>query len=1505
MKKSTSAGFMLILLWLVSSSSLSAHSGISSTTTQQDALSILQKAPGGSDLIFAVDDKWQARTTTMSAHSTIYAVDVEGTKIYVGGTFERINDILMNNVAMYDMETQTWSPLSYGPSDIFVGVSGTVYAIDAVGNDVFIGGTFTNTASGALNHIARFNTDYFYSLQAGDNTQNGVNGTVWTIKALEVVSETKSIAEVSNGGPQYILWVGGQFTQAGGAPANKIALYTSGNVYNTGWIPLNASIVPDGNVYDIIFDSVENVYFTGSFTTIGDVNGTKGVAKCTYEEGLICTPGAIGNGLTGTGNALAIMDGDLYVGGGISHAWGENQDIPVDRLAKFDFDTNEWTGFDTNFGNTIYALYADDTNLYVGGSFSQVSDDLSAPGLAIYDSVNDAWKAAGSGLNYLNIFTGVTWDLAKFSGEISGSTQNQLFVGGQFSTAGGKATVNLASWDATSLIPPQIILNSPSDNATNQPFAPTLKWQLATYASSYDLQISTSSDFSDEDAIVYTKDGLTVEFKIAGIFTDPPTFEHIVDSDLDYNTTYFWRVRGNSDDGSGLWSTTRIFETLAGSVTKTAPVDDADLQSVTPEFKWLQSSEVTKYKIIVSTSADLSSPVIDEILDFRTGKVIGNLNAESTHTYTPSTPLNYLSTYYWNVVGLNSSDEEGVTNDIFQFETAPQVPDKVDLSAPENDRNNISVSPTFIWFHSARSINYSFQLATDSEFNNIVLDEDISVPTLKQIIGFTEEYIPSFTPEEDLDNDTRYHWRVRGENGGGNGEWSNTWNFRTLWPAPPVIVVVSPSDGATDQPIRPTLTWEDQPYANWYYLEIYDNINLTGTPVYSKDEIFSGFGDAKAIGSGENTSEVNIVEFTIDSDLDYSTQYFWQVRGKNNTDDGAFSTKRSFTTLIAAPDQVMFISPAHETFADSNPPKFTWEEADRAESYELQIPNLSDFDDLIVDKTGITDIEYTIEMTLDPTREWGARIRAINSTGPGEWSETLIFGVPPVKVTLNSPGNGTDDIELKPEFSWNSVSTGSSYQIQVSADSEFGSFIIDESVTPNIAKSLANADELNNGVLTFKPENELLSNTKYYWRVRATNTNNASGLWSETWNFTTESGTPEVISLIAPGNTTTKQIIRPVFTWEGDNLATSYTLQLATTNQFTTGLQSFTIPSGTTFTPEADLAYSTTYFWRVRANNDAIQGPFSATWSFTTIADPKPYQPTVNFPSNGETNIHPQPEFSWEDMGEGVTYDLDISLNNTYSPTVISKRGLTTSTYTSEVLLQVNTTYWWRVRAVNSFGTGEWNDFFRFTTTQATNPSAVQNIQARPITVKAVAGNLPSVLTTGAFEVTWDPPLWDGGSPITEYRIIYRLATESTWTVYERPPSTETEAIIGGFTPGETYAFDVLAVNALGASLPTEDPLVVTSIELEELPSEITLRQNYPNPFNPTTIIRYALPVGGQVSLEVYSMLGQRMVVLVQGTQPAGWHTINVDASGWSSGTYIYRLQTDGQVITRKFLLVK
>lgn len=95
-----------------------------------------------------------------------------------------------------------------------------------------------------------------------------------------------------------------------------------------------------------------------------------------------------------------------------------------------------------------------------------------------------------------------------------------------------------------------------------------------------------------------------------------------------------------------------------------------------------------------------------------------------------------------------------------------------------------------------------------------------------------------------------------------------------------------------------------------------------------------------------------------------------------------------------------------------------------------------------------------------------------------------------------------------------------------------------------------------------------------------------------------------------------------------------------------------------------------------------------------------------------------------------------------------------------------------------------------------------------------------------------------------------------------------------------------------------------------QLPAVFALEQNYPNPFNPSTNISFSLPDAAEVTLEIYNVLGQKIVTLVNANYEAGEHIVewdgrNAAGSAVSSGIYFYRLTAGTAVTSKKMMLLK
>lgn len=89
------------------------------------------------------------------------------------------------------------------------------------------------------------------------------------------------------------------------------------------------------------------------------------------------------------------------------------------------------------------------------------------------------------------------------------------------------------------------------------------------------------------------------------------------------------------------------------------------------------------------------------------------------------------------------------------------------------------------------------------------------------------------------------------------------------------------------------------------------------------------------------------------------------------------------------------------------------------------------------------------------------------------------------------------------------------------------------------------------------------------------------------------------------------------------------------------------------------------------------------------------------------------------------------------------------------------------------------------------------------------------------------------------------------------------------------------------------------------LPTSFNLEQNFPNPFNPVTNIKYTLPENGIVTLSIYNLLGEKIVELVNEMQTAGEYSVEFNAEKFASGNYVYRLNFNGNTITKKMTILK
>jgi|GEM_PF-6876425 len=203
-----------------------------------------------------------------------------------------------------------------------------------------------------------------------------------------------------------------------------------------------------------------------------------------------------------------------------------------------------------------------------------------------------------------------------------------MFVG----TNGPPYSINLQAIPSSAPAPPPPQLSSPGVNATGINVPDTNRWNRVFGAESYELQISTSSNFN---STVYE-------------------YPEIIDtsqavSGLQYLTTYYWRVKTYNSNGASAWSSVWSFTTKIGPPappTLSSPANNSTNVSFSSPVAWNAASGATDYNLQVTTDSTFSTITTTNL----------SSTTENGITYTFWYPsLNHLTYYYWRVRSTNGS----------------------------------------------------------------------------------------------------------------------------------------------------------------------------------------------------------------------------------------------------------------------------------------------------------------------------------------------------------------------------------------------------------------------------------------------------------------------------------------------------------------------------------------------------------------------------------------------------------------------------------------------------------------------------------------------------------------------------------------------------------------------------------------------------------------------------------------------------------------------------------
>lgn len=439
------------------------------------------------------------------------------------------------------------------------------------------------------------------------------------------------------------------------------------------------------------------------------------------------------------------------------------------------------------------------------------------------------------------------------------------------------------------------------------------------------------------------------------------------------------------------------------------------------------------------------------------------------------------------------------------------------------------------------------------------------------------------------------------------------------------------------------------------------------------------------------------------------------------------------------------------------------------------------------------------------------------------------------------------------------------------------------------------------GTTCYTTGSALSEGRRYYWRCRATNGTAATG-WSQGFDFTTPNIPPPAPSGNSPSNQAVVDVLRPTLTANGvvdpNGTPVVYFFQVSMSSTFSSLVAlSGAISGGGGLVPwqvNPPLENGVTYYWRVRAYDSIAYSGWMNTRSLTIDAS------LAETYLRGDINVN---GVAYE-VGDGVMFanyfvgGLKVFGNHiggSIAASDINADSVTLSLADLAYLVRVIT-----------------NEVEPYPKTVSWAYEAVVQMRLDASTA-ILSVNSPVDMGAGYFVLEHSgftigaPRLGSQASPMS---LIY---SDTDGILKVLIYSLQKGAAIASGT-GDIL---VLPLSGSGSVQLTNAELaeyfgnqIKVTFDATSIPHMFSLHQNHPNPFNAATTIFYEIPSPQHVMLEIFNILGQRVVVLVDSDQSAGIHRIEWDGTDMNgasaaSGIYLYRLVAGNLAAEKKMVLIK
>lgn len=420
----------------------------------------------------------------------------------------------------------------------------------------------------------------------------------------------------------------------------------------------------------------------------------------------------------------------------------------------------------------------------------------------------------------------------------------------------------------------------------------------------------------------------------------------------------------------------------------------------------------------------------------------------------------------------------------------------------------------------------------------------------------------------------------------------------------------------------------------------------------------------------------------------------------------------------------------------------------------------------------------------------------------------------------------------------------------------------------------------------------LSQNDKYYVVITAyDNLGNESWYSDEVVAQTLQK--PLSPALLSPSDNSVSIVNPLTFVWSTSQNTQKYIIEISKDYNYTNVILVDSILTDTSYTTTG-LSSQTTYFWHIKAVNVGGESQWSSTYTFRTLGDPN----TCNllYPQNNSYYINTTNlKFIWTkatEMKSIQNYHFMLARDQQFTE-IMSNDSLLIDTNKVVNNLLNNTIYYWKTRAKNQVGWGNW--------------STVNNFRTRKKNISSPTELNSSLLVSSTVKLTWvDESNNETGFYI--YRKLGDSLSTSDLIIIDSVGLNIQTFIDTTVSLNNTFTYLVSAFNTDTASGYSNSSTIAVTIMDEfkqTIPTKYSLDQNYPNPFNPSTTISFGLPKQEFVTLKIYDVLGKEVTTLVNEEMSAGNYTKTWDAKDLSSGIYLYKLNAGKFTETKKMILVR